>query len=185
MSVLSWAESVEETQDWSSVPFPGEWVAKGRCRKAPQEIFFPVRGEPTERARALCRQCPVAQECLDYALAHARLQGVWGGTSGKERREILNGSKRRPTFDKKQAAAAPKRLNKAKLYRTLEQLLDHPAQWAKVAHFNQKGQAAVTASMCRNGQRAVPAGRWSFEARVNPEGGSDLYARLESVEGAA
>jgi hypothetical protein len=40
---------------------------------------------PAHAAKSICRQCPVREECLDYALADATLCGVWGGLTKPER----------------------------------------------------------------------------------------------------
>jgi WhiB family redox-sensing transcriptional regulator len=53
------------------------------------ELFFPLRGSAIPpRAFELCDQCPVAQECLDFALTERIQHGIWGGTTGRERRRI-------------------------------------------------------------------------------------------------
>lgn len=41
-----------------------------------------------ELARRLCTGCPVGNACLTYALADPSLEGVWGGTTWEERRQI-------------------------------------------------------------------------------------------------
>jgi WhiB family redox-sensing transcriptional regulator len=40
------------------------------------------------RAKAVCARCPVAAQCLDYALATGQQHGVWGGTSEEERKAM-------------------------------------------------------------------------------------------------
>ncbi|NNM44593.1 WhiB family transcriptional regulator [Knoellia koreensis] len=39
-------------------------------------------------AVAVCRSCPVARECLAYALAAGERDGVWGGFTNAERRGL-------------------------------------------------------------------------------------------------
>lgn len=58
-------------------------------RKA-HEIFFPARGDTTSNAeaKAICAKCPVAQDCLAYSLKTKKKDGVWGATSGRNRRRI-------------------------------------------------------------------------------------------------
>jgi hypothetical protein len=74
---------------------PGDWIKRGSCRRqgAPTWLFFPGRGdvETARRAKAICSTCPVQRECLDYALA-TDAQGIWGGTSGAQRRELAAAS---------------------------------------------------------------------------------------------
>lgn len=38
-----------------------------------------------DRAKAICAQCPVSVECLDYADEHGISSGIWGGMTGHER----------------------------------------------------------------------------------------------------
>ncbi|HLT16585.1 MAG TPA: WhiB family transcriptional regulator [Acidimicrobiales bacterium] len=66
-----------------------EWMARGRCANVPPEVFFPSDGVGVEVARKICRDCPVKEPCLEYALAERIDHGVWGGTSERERRRIL------------------------------------------------------------------------------------------------
>ncbi|HJO20617.1 MAG TPA: WhiB family transcriptional regulator, partial [Acidimicrobiales bacterium] len=42
------------------------------------------------RAKAICSNCQVEDECLDYALAIHEVYGIWGGTNGIERRRIID-----------------------------------------------------------------------------------------------
>ena len=76
------------------------WMADGNCRLHPPATFFPSDGVGVDRARKICRDCPVMATCLEYALDARIDHGVWGGCSERERRRIL---KRR----RQDAAAAP------------------------------------------------------------------------------
>lgn len=42
----------------------------------------------TQKAKALCRQCPVRKECFDLALAIEPNSGVWAGFTAKEIRKM-------------------------------------------------------------------------------------------------
>lgn len=53
------------------------------------------RGFNYTDARKLCGKCPVAQQCLEYALANREEFGMWGGKSSKERFDILRGKRPR------------------------------------------------------------------------------------------
>lgn len=80
---------------------PPQWQSDARCVDLPQEIFFGKeqrdglkRHRPTltsvevRRAKGFCAECPVAQECLEHALAFDERHGVWGGTTPREREVI-------------------------------------------------------------------------------------------------
>ncbi len=159
----------------SDVPWPAAWAARGRCRSAPVSLFFPGRGEDTAAAQKLCGRCPVLDECRAYVLEHPGLTGVWGGLTGRERREL----RLRAVPDPPRAPAGPHRSNpRGTLYRTLEALAAHPGRWARIARFATSCSAASIASKLRHGALPAPPGRWRFESRINDHGGSDLYAYL-------
>lgn len=63
------------------------WQRWAACVDEDRELFFPPQGQRPDEARRICSACPVAAECLDYALAHD-LQGVWAGTSRSQRRRM-------------------------------------------------------------------------------------------------
>ncbi|MBJ7505470.1 MAG: WhiB family transcriptional regulator [Acidimicrobiaceae bacterium] len=69
------------------------WRVNANCRAIDPEMFFPIgnTGEALRllvRARAVCSDCGVRKECLEFALATNQDCGVWGGTSEEERRDI-------------------------------------------------------------------------------------------------
>ena len=69
---------------------PETWRESALCAQTDPEVFFPPVGSSGEMARRICRQCPVTAECLEVALsrpAHSD-EGIWGGTTPKERRAI-------------------------------------------------------------------------------------------------
>lgn len=66
-----------------------EWKAEGACRDHDPDLFFPDRGEDTDTAKRICAGCTVRRECLTYALTTPRERnGIWGGTSGRERGKL-------------------------------------------------------------------------------------------------
>ena len=65
------------------------WMADGNCRLHPPATFFPSDGVGVDRARKICRDCPVVATCLAYALEARIDHGVWGACSERERRRIL------------------------------------------------------------------------------------------------
>lgn len=60
----------------------------GSCRGSDPDVFFPDRGESLEPAKAICAECIVRDECLEYALDNRERFGIWGGTSERERRRL-------------------------------------------------------------------------------------------------
>ena len=64
------------------------WRARAACRGLDPAMFFPEVGENTAAAKAVCAQCPVSRECLDFALANTETEGVWGGTTPRARRPL-------------------------------------------------------------------------------------------------
>lgn len=65
------------------------WMADGNCRLHPPATFFPSDGAGVDRARKICKECPVLGTCLEFALEERIDHGVWGGCSERERRRIL------------------------------------------------------------------------------------------------
>ncbi|MEV5819246.1 WhiB family transcriptional regulator [Micromonospora haikouensis] len=63
------------------------------CRDEDAELFFPVGTTgpallQAEQAKAVCRRCPVVDQCLQWALTNGVDDGVWGGMSEDERRAV-------------------------------------------------------------------------------------------------
>lgn len=64
------------------------WHQLAACRGMGPHLFFPSRGEPTAEAREICAGCVVRSDCLTEAMSESDvLQGVWAGTSQRQRRE--------------------------------------------------------------------------------------------------
>lgn len=66
------------------------WRPQAACRGMDPDLFFPQRGESTAEAKAVCAECPVSDQCLDYALSLPPVQGtvtpgIWGATSKRQR----------------------------------------------------------------------------------------------------
>ena len=72
-----------------------DWQLDAACRDLPVDWFFPEQGpnawHDLRQAVAVCQECPVIADCLNYALQfEARaLPGIWGGTSENQRRAML------------------------------------------------------------------------------------------------
>jgi WhiB family redox-sensing transcriptional regulator len=67
------------------------WRKQAACRGLEVEVFYPATEDEADaaEAKAVCAVCPVRQACLEHALAHREREGVWGGTTERERRRIV------------------------------------------------------------------------------------------------
>jgi WhiB family redox-sensing transcriptional regulator len=67
-----------------------DWHADARCRDYPEVSWFPDRyGGDWETPKRICARCPVLAECRSWAMRQGRsLQGIWGGLSEQQRRNI-------------------------------------------------------------------------------------------------
>jgi WhiB family redox-sensing transcriptional regulator len=66
------------------------WAGRGACRTSDPELFFPTgtSAEEAVEAKQVCATCPVLAECRSYAIRHAEPDGIWGGLTPKERRNL-------------------------------------------------------------------------------------------------
>lgn len=64
------------------------WRDAAACLDADPSLFFVELGGSGARAKAICAECPVTDECLDYALAMNVPYGIWAGLNEKERRAV-------------------------------------------------------------------------------------------------
>lgn len=69
-------------------PTAESWRSQGSCQWVDPELFFPVKGGSALAAKRICSQCSVRVQCLEYALRTPRIDGIWGGTSERERCRI-------------------------------------------------------------------------------------------------
>jgi len=65
------------------------WRDLASCAEADPDAFFPEKGGSTRKARQVCAACPVAAQCLDYALEREEPFGIWGGMTASQRRQLL------------------------------------------------------------------------------------------------
>lgn len=63
----------------------------GACATEAPDLMFPEEGDrrAEERAKTVCRGCPVRETCLEGALARREEWGIWGGLTRKERQAYL------------------------------------------------------------------------------------------------
>lgn len=66
------------------------WRDEAACLDSLEVDFFP---DPADvgaigAAKAVCASCPVAGECLTWAIETNQTEGIWGGHTPTERRRI-------------------------------------------------------------------------------------------------
>jgi WhiB family redox-sensing transcriptional regulator len=75
-----------------------QWQSQSLCVGMADEIFFgaedarvrpPLSRSGLALAQSICEQCPVRRECLTWALEKPEGYGIWGGTSGRMREELM------------------------------------------------------------------------------------------------
>lgn len=91
---------VSEVADIRRLPRPVadqyDWQLRALCRSMDSAVFFhpdrergEARAAREERAKAVCRRCPVIVECRAHALAVQEPYGIWGGMTAQERAVAL------------------------------------------------------------------------------------------------
>lgn len=64
---------------------PG-WFRDAACTTADPDAWFPEQGAAATTARKICADCPVLDLCREYAIERRDLEGIWGGTTERDRR---------------------------------------------------------------------------------------------------
>ena len=67
------------------------WRKRAACTGIDPDIFDPASEDDLDavEAKAVCAVCPVSAACLEHALSSREREGIWGGTTERERRRIL------------------------------------------------------------------------------------------------
>ncbi len=92
---------------------PVDWQVHARCNEVDPEIFFPERGGSSKAARAVCNQCPVRSQCLEYALnnkehsvsgaVHSEENDVGCGAKSERRADFVARKRSNVFFDHRSA----------------------------------------------------------------------------------
>ena len=66
------------------------WREVAACNNRTDVSFFPMPDDlvAINAAKAVCTACPVADECLQFAIETNQPDGIWGGMTSKERARI-------------------------------------------------------------------------------------------------
>lgn len=79
---------MREQIDFFGLPPRQDWMVGASCIDAEDvDLWFPSRGGSTKKAKAICSQCIVQKQCLEFAMEW-ELEGIWGGTGTKERKAM-------------------------------------------------------------------------------------------------
>jgi len=71
-----------------------KWQKEASCaapeNKEAMEWFFSKEPKEKYAAKNLCFSCPVRKDCLQWALEHRQIWGIWGGKDEVEMRRTLS-----------------------------------------------------------------------------------------------
>ncbi len=86
------------------------WRSAGACLSADPDLFFPISTsgpaqQQIARAKMICAGCGVRQECLQFAMSHDQLYGIWGGTTAEDRQRDRRRKRRAAAAAAKRAVA--------------------------------------------------------------------------------
>jgi WhiB family redox-sensing transcriptional regulator len=74
-----------------SNPFNGTQLCAGEN----PDVFFPEKytnHKAVQRAKGICGDCWIKEECFKYAIQIPNLEGIWAGTTPQERKRLLKTS---------------------------------------------------------------------------------------------
>ena len=82
-----------------STPAPG-WLLDAACGPDVAHLFSTESDDPLDvhAAKLICADCPVVEQCRDFAIDQGHAQGIWGGMSPAERRRY-RWTRSRPSTD--------------------------------------------------------------------------------------
>lgn len=68
-----------------------EFFERAICHEVGPQVMVPDEHDvrAVAVAKSVCIECPDSSECLNWALEQREFAGVYGGTTGRERRRIL------------------------------------------------------------------------------------------------
>lgn len=77
-----------------NIDFPD--LQGARCTETDPEMFFSTSPRKWTSAKELCAGCPVRDKCLQWAVEHQVVDGIWGGLTARDRKPLLRQAKRCP-----------------------------------------------------------------------------------------
>lgn len=105
-----------------------DWRDQAACREEDAEMFFASEltaagKQDVEQAKAVCRRCPSAIDCLGFALDERIDYGIFGGLNEQERASLRRAATRRRLTPEAAAKKAEQARQPAKP-RTLRSIVD-------------------------------------------------------------
>ena len=69
---------------------PEPWTSQAICLPSRADDWFPEPGarDTAKEVKQRCAACPVIAACLECAMEHNELYGIWGGLSVTERKRL-------------------------------------------------------------------------------------------------
>jgi WhiB family redox-sensing transcriptional regulator len=64
------------------------WIRLAACVGHDPDHWYATERAAYRYARAVCADCPVKTDCLNWALRADEYQGMWGGLSPQQRRHL-------------------------------------------------------------------------------------------------
>jgi len=106
----------------------GDWRSAAACLDEDSELFFPKGADGPwllviEEAKTVCRTCPVASTCLQFALDEDIPSGIFGGLTERERAGLLR-SVRRGRTALEDVTAKAQEAREPRQERTLQTIFD-------------------------------------------------------------
>jgi len=86
VDVMAWCPNIPGWDLGDDIP---PWQDAALCAQTDPELFFPEKGGSVRAPKQVCAACPVAAECLEFALENRIPFGIFGGTTERQRRGIL------------------------------------------------------------------------------------------------
>ena len=100
-----------------------DWQVGAACRGMSVDVFYNGDNERGARkrqrdatAKAICANCPVISECLNWAMSVGEPNGVWGGLTTDERSELSRTE--RSELSRTERSGARSRTERSELSRT-------------------------------------------------------------------
>lgn len=65
------------------------WMVDSNCKNVDNpDMFFSQHPADIQAAKTMCSNCPVKLLCVSYAIDHDITDGIWGGLTETDRRQI-------------------------------------------------------------------------------------------------